>query len=62
MILGILDGESSALLTKGNRLVLIKSFLHAADISNQCKSWDVCKVWSDAILEEFFNQGDLEKR
>ncbi|XP_059156057.1 dual specificity calcium/calmodulin-dependent 3',5'-cyclic nucleotide phosphodiesterase 1B-like isoform X2 [Physella acuta] len=35
--------------------------LHAADISNPAKPWNVHKVWVSLLCEEFFAQGDKEK-
>jgi len=32
-----------------------------ADVSNPARPWDMAKKWSDAVVEEFFLQGDLEK-
>eukprot|EP00397_Hematodinium_sp_SG-2012_P000395 GEMP01000395.1.p1 GENE.GEMP01000395.1~~GEMP01000395.1.p1 ORF type:complete len:2128 (+),score=348.42 GEMP01000395.1:152-6535(+) len=37
-------------------------FLHSADVSNPCKPWDICHEWSIKVLEELFNQGDIEKK
>eukprot|EP00516_Mucochytrium_quahogii_P005006 CAMPEP_0203755426 /NCGR_PEP_ID=MMETSP0098-20131031/8880_1 /ASSEMBLY_ACC=CAM_ASM_000208 /TAXON_ID=96639 /ORGANISM=" , Strain NY0313808BC1" /LENGTH=445 /DNA_ID=CAMNT_0050646879 /DNA_START=86 /DNA_END=1421 /DNA_ORIENTATION=- len=44
-----------------DRLVVAKTFLHCADISNPSRSWEVTKAWQKLVMEEFFNQGDLEK-
>ncbi|GMI11599.1 hypothetical protein TrRE_jg133, partial [Triparma retinervis] len=44
-----------------NRWFMIDCFLHAADISNPVKSFDISKKWAYMVVEEFFNQGDLEK-
>lgn len=44
------------------RLTLIKSILHVSDISNPAKPWAISKKWSDLVTEEFFAQGDIEKR
>jgi hypothetical protein len=43
------------------RDLLMQVTLHAADVSNPSKQWDVCKRWSDHVIAEFFAQGDLEK-
>ncbi|CAG8433288.1 4169_t:CDS:2 [Diversispora eburnea] len=43
------------------RELLLKVLIHAADLSNTVRPWDTSKRWSDLIVEEFFNQGDLEK-
>eukprot|EP00934_Nitzschia_sp_Nitz4_P007846 Nitzschia sp. Nitz4//scaffold28_size193895//34984//36783//NITZ4_001632-RA/size193895-processed-gene-0.215-mRNA-1//1//CDS//3329545883//7836//frame0 len=36
--------------------------LHLADISNQAKTLEISKMWTDRCLDEFFEQGDEEKR
>ncbi|CAG8520305.1 7036_t:CDS:2 [Paraglomus occultum] len=43
------------------RELLCKVLLHAADLSNTVRPWDISKRWSDLVVEEFFHQGDLEK-
>lgn len=45
-----------------DRDILLKTILHVADISNPCKSFELSKRWSDAVIQEFFMQGDLEKK
>lgn len=40
----------------------IQWLFHLADISNQCKKWELCKKWTDLLFVEFFAQGDLEKQ
>lgn len=45
-----------------DRTTILKSIMHTADISNPAKPWELSKKWSDLVLEEFFNQGDREKR
>lgn len=34
--------------------------MHSADISYQCKPFEVVKEWTYLLFEEFFDQGDLE--
>lgn len=41
---------------------IIKFVLHAADISNAAKPEDLAKYWADGALNEFFAQGDKEKK
>lgn len=50
------------MLGPSDRLVVLKTILHACDISNPTRSWRASKRWSDRLLREFFAQGDLEKR
>eukprot|EP00930_Biecheleria_cincta_P037133 TRINITY_DN25475_c0_g1_i1.p1 TRINITY_DN25475_c0_g1~~TRINITY_DN25475_c0_g1_i1.p1 ORF type:complete len:1381 (-),score=255.55 TRINITY_DN25475_c0_g1_i1:78-4220(-) len=40
---------------------LRNSVLHLADISDMLKPFDVCCMWADRMLEEFFAQGDKMK-
>jgi len=42
--------------------MLVKIFLHLADISNCMKPFRICKIWAMKVLDEFFMQGDLEKK
>lgn len=44
------------------RRKLCELLLHAADISNAVRPWPLCKSWSDMVVQEFFHQGDLERR
>lgn len=36
--------------------------LHCADISHPAKEWDLHYRWTCQLLEEFFLQGDMEKK
>lgn len=35
--------------------------VHVADNSYSLKPWDICTHWANALSEEFFKQGDLER-
>lgn len=35
--------------------------LHAADISHNVKKFEITEKWTDLVMNEFWNQGDLEK-
>lgn len=54
------DGAPTKLDEKES-LTVLKSIIHTSDISNTAKPWDICKRWSDLVLQEFFAQGDREK-
>ena len=43
------------------RVVALQALLHAADLSNPCKKWEIHIQWTHAIVAEFFSQGDLER-
>ncbi|KAG5459669.1 MAG: hypothetical protein BJ554DRAFT_8381, partial [Olpidium bornovanus] len=49
-------------LTREQRQTLSEVLVHAADISNIARPWPVCKRWSDAIVEEFRFQEEMEKK
>lgn len=49
-------------LTLQDRTSLCRILLHAADISNMARPWLISKQWSDLIVQEFFSQGDVEKK
>ncbi|MDC0157885.1 3',5'-cyclic nucleotide phosphodiesterase [Verrucomicrobia bacterium] len=44
------------------RVLLASFFLHVADISNPGRDWDTCERWAGLVMNEFFSQGDLEKK
>lgn len=52
---------ASVILPDKDRTTMLRSILHAADISNPAKTWETSKRWSDLVVQEFFAQGDLEK-
>merc|ERR1719199_1128361 len=43
------------------KALAMNNFLHSADMSNPCRTWDCCQPWAMKVLEEFFAQGDQEK-
>jgi hypothetical protein len=56
-----LKNKAPLTLIDKDRTTILRSILHAADISNPAKSWETSKRWSDLVVEEFFAQGDVEK-
>jgi len=40
--------------------LLLTMCLHAADVSNPAKPWDLSKEWTSRVMDEFFRQGDAE--
>jgi len=45
-----------------SRKLLVKLLLHVSDISNSMKPFRICRIWAWQVLEEFFMQGDAEKK
>merc|ERR1712232_640125 len=45
-----------------NKSTWLQLFLHLADVSNPMKPFSICEPWAYRVLDEFFLQGDEEKR
>lgn len=45
-----------------NQQIILNNILHVADISNPAKLTTTYKNWIDLVFQEFFFQGDLEKK
>lgn len=50
------------LLDQQERQMMCQIILHAADISNPLRPWPICCDWSTLVCQEFFRQGDEEKK
>ena len=44
------------------KLEFLSFIIHAADISNPTKPLNIYKEWAERCVDEFFKQGDLEKK
>lgn len=44
------------------KTLIMEAILHSADVSNPCRTWDVTQRWSHICIDEFFAQGDEEKK
>ena len=49
-------------MTYETRIDFFKIALHVADISNPAKPFNISKKWAELITEEFWRQGDIEKK
>jgi len=45
-----------------NRHFTLQIILKCADICNPCKPWPLSKLWSERVCDEFFKQGDYERK
>uniref|UniRef100_UPI00398F2AE9 high affinity 3',5'-cyclic-AMP phosphodiesterase 7A-like isoform X1 n=1 Tax=Pristiophorus japonicus TaxID=55135 RepID=UPI00398F2AE9 len=45
-----------------HRHFMLQIALKCADISNPCRPWELSKKWSENVSQEFFHQGDIERR
>lgn len=43
-------------------MLWIELFLHFSDVSNPLKPFNICQAWAWRVLDEFFDQGDEEKK
>ena len=44
-----------------HKVDMMKALVHGADVGNPTRPFDISKVWTLKILNEFFSQGDKEK-
>ena len=44
------------------RQEFLSVIIHSADVSNPTKPMDIYKQWAHRCVDEFFKQGDMEKR
>ncbi|RVE58766.1 hypothetical protein OJAV_G00198010 [Oryzias javanicus] len=57
-----LDKENLCLSNGSHRHFVLQMALKCADICNPCRPWELSKQWSERVTEEFFQQGDIEKK
>jgi hypothetical protein len=55
------DVRAECFRNKGTRVMVLNLLMHAADISNAAKPFDICEKWAGRVMEEFFSQGDMER-
>ncbi|XP_055085944.1 high affinity cAMP-specific 3',5'-cyclic phosphodiesterase 7A isoform X2 [Periophthalmus magnuspinnatus] len=57
-----LDQQNLSLTSASHRHFILQMALKCADICNPCRPWELSKQWSEKVTEEFFQQGDIEKK
>jgi len=45
-----------------DKMMTLKMMFHLADIANGTKNWAICRKWTDLLFEEFYAQGDRERK
>ncbi|VDN60802.1 unnamed protein product [Dracunculus medinensis] len=55
------SGSNVLTLDKTDRLQVLQSMIHMADLSNPTKPIDLYRNWNQRIMEEYWRQGDREK-
>jgi len=58
----IKTAEGLDFMSKEDRLLCMKLVIKCADISNPARAPHIYKKWVDRVMEEFFQQGDQEKK
>jgi hypothetical protein len=53
--------DSPAEMKTEDRTLALALLLHAADISNPSRPWELCRRWTKLVMEEFWTQGDKER-
>ncbi|XP_043545216.1 high affinity cAMP-specific 3',5'-cyclic phosphodiesterase 7A isoform X2 [Chiloscyllium plagiosum] len=59
---GVQSQENSWMKSHVIRSKKAKIALKCADISNPCRPWELSKQWSEKVTQEFFHQGDIERK
>ncbi|XP_049884844.1 uncharacterized protein LOC126379898 isoform X2 [Pectinophora gossypiella] len=59
---GHLDTNTLDMTKREHRHLILQIALKCADISNPCRPWEISRKWSLKVCEEFFRQGDYERR
>ncbi|XP_044732480.1 calcium/calmodulin-dependent 3',5'-cyclic nucleotide phosphodiesterase 1C-like isoform X3 [Chrysoperla carnea] len=57
-----LDTDALDMSREEDRHFILQIALKCADISNPTRPWDVSRKWSLKVCEEFFRQGDFERK
>ncbi|XP_077991487.1 uncharacterized protein LOC144445719 [Glandiceps talaboti] len=57
-----LERRDLDLTSSEHRHFILQIALKCADICNPCRVWNTSKKWSQRVCEEFFQQGDYERR
>ncbi|XP_026331892.1 calcium/calmodulin-dependent 3',5'-cyclic nucleotide phosphodiesterase 1C-like isoform X2 [Hyposmocoma kahamanoa] len=57
-----LDTNTLDMTKKEHRHLVLQIALKCADISNPCRPWEISRKWSLKVCEEFFRQGDYERK
>ncbi|XP_066576538.1 high affinity 3',5'-cyclic-AMP phosphodiesterase 7A isoform X2 [Amia ocellicauda] len=57
-----LEKEDLCLENACHRHFILQMALKCADICNPCRPWELSKQWSEKVTEEFFHQGEIEKK
>ncbi|KAK7906842.1 hypothetical protein WMY93_015454 [Mugilogobius chulae] len=57
-----LDQQDLDLQLPSHRHFILQIALKCADVCNPCRVWELSRQWSERVCEEFYRQGDLERK
>lgn len=57
-----LDNQDLDLQLASHRHFILQIALKCADVCNPCRVWELSRQWSERVCEEFYRQGDLERK
>ncbi|XP_061900682.1 cAMP-specific 3',5'-cyclic phosphodiesterase 7B-like isoform X1 [Entelurus aequoreus] len=57
-----LDNQDLDLQLASHKHFILQIGLKCADVCNPCRVWELSKQWSERVCEEFYRQGDLERK
>ncbi|XP_040017368.2 3',5'-cyclic-AMP phosphodiesterase 7B [Gasterosteus aculeatus] len=57
-----LESRDLDLQLASHRHFILQIALKCADVCNPCRFWELSKQWSERVCEEFYRQGDLERK
>ncbi|XP_032399116.1 cAMP-specific 3',5'-cyclic phosphodiesterase 7B isoform X2 [Etheostoma spectabile] len=57
-----LDNQDLDLQLASHRHFILQIALKCADVCNPCRFWELSRQWSERVCEEFYSQGDLERK
>ncbi|XP_072218068.1 3',5'-cyclic-AMP phosphodiesterase 7B-like isoform X2 [Leuresthes tenuis] len=57
-----LDSQDLDLQQASHRHFMLQIALKCADVCNPCRVWELSRQWSERVCEEFYRQGDLERK
>ncbi|PWA27606.1 hypothetical protein CCH79_00000047 [Gambusia affinis] len=57
-----LDNQDMDLQLATHRHFILQIALKCADVCNPCREWELSRQWSERVCEEFYRQGDLERK
>jgi len=49
------------LTNRDDKTFVLEMVLHSADVANPCRPEPIYRMWTDKVMEEFYDQGDKEK-